>query len=444
MGDSDVKMDMFEVPLRDDQFNGRSCDYHLRYSLTEALVERTLEIYRRVVYDEKDSSKHLEYLYDLVARPLLCILEKHLDVTDINKIVVIPDSCTALLPYSSLRSNTKKGNCFLGDRISFQLMPSLLTMSVLDQLPDANIVRLPADAINMCIVGNSTVPQFMHNGKVWNKEKLPDTRKEAEWVAQILKTTPILNEQATKSAIRKRIRSAKVIHFATHGSASAGFLAFGAMTSVGGDKSVKSESVLLYPHDVELMNISAALVVLSSCDSGRGMMKADGIQGMARAFFLAGAQAVLTTLWIVSDESAAVFMQFFYQYMVDGKESTLALRKAILSTRCFSKYSHYIHWSGYQLTGRDVWFESSTPRSTQILLQRLGPGSVFPRLEIIKELDTALVKNSCSSTDIQVSFPLVSNWCLTERRRLRIVFLFQDSLCDSLPDPARLSWSETS
>ena len=452
VGDSDVKMDMFEVPLRDDQFDGRSFDYHLRYSLTEALVERSFEMYRGVRYDE-ESNKPVEYLYDLIAKPLLSILEKHLDITDINKIVVISDSYTALLPYSSLR---RKGSGFLGDKISFQLMPSLLTMSVLDQLPEANLVRLPADAINMCIVGNPTVPQFMHDDEVWNLGKLPHARKEAEWVAQILKTTPILDEQATKSAILMRIQSAKVVHFATHGSASAGFLAFGAMVSVGGDIIVTSESVLLYPHDVEQMNISPALVVLSSCDSGRGTMKADGIQGMARAFILAGAQAVLTTLWRVPDESAAVFMQFFYQYMVDGKESTLALRKAILSIRCFSKYSQYIHWSGYQLTGRDVWFESSTPRSTQVLLQRLGPGSVFPRLKNIKELETALVKNPCFPTDVQVRVvfeknrPLITSLSIlflppfTKTKGLVLIFKGDIDLCDSLPDPARLSWSETS
>ena len=269
VGDSDVKMDMFEVPLRDDQFDGRSFDYHLRYSLAETLVERSFEMYRGVTYDE-ESSKPVEYLYDLIAKPLLCILEKYLDITDINKIVVISDSYTALLPYSSLRM----GSSFLGDKISFQLMPSLLTMSVLDQLPDTNIVRLPADAINMCIVGNPTVPRFIHDGKVRNMGKLPYARKEAEWVAQILKTTPILDEQATKSAILMRIQSAKVIHFATHGSASAGFLAFGAMVSLSGEMMVNSGSVLLYPHDVERMNISPALVVLSSCDSGRGTMKA--------------------------------------------------------------------------------------------------------------------------------------------------------------------------
>ena len=124
-----------------------------------------------------------------------------------------------------------------------------------------------------------------------------------------------------------RILNSKVIHIATHGSAAAGFLAFAGITSSRGKEAVDSSSVLLYPRDIEELNISPALVVLvGSCDSGRGEVKADGIQSMARAFILAGAQAVLTTLWRVPDESASVFMQFFYQYLMDGFCGTVALQ----------------------------------------------------------------------------------------------------------------------
>ena len=165
-------------------------------------------------------------------------------------------------------------------------------------------------------------------------------------------------KQATKEAVLMRIMNAKVIHLATHGSAVAGFLAFAGMTS-SSSEAVKAERVLIYPEEIESLNISPALVVLSSCDSGRGVFKADGIQGVARAFILAGAQAVLTALWRVPDKSACIFMQFFYQYLVEGMRGTEALHKAILCLRCFSKYSQYIHWSGYQLTGREFQFSVS-------------------------------------------------------------------------------------
>ena len=66
--------------------------------------------------------------------------------------------------------------------------------------------------------------------------------------------------------------------------------------------------------------MSPVLVVLSSCDSARGQVKTEGVIGMARAFLSAGAHSVLASLWRVPDESANVFMQFFYQLLVNGQD----------------------------------------------------------------------------------------------------------------------------
>ena len=130
----------------------------------------------------------------------------------------------------------------------------------------------------------------------------------------------------------------------------------------------------------------------------------DGIQGMARAFILAGAQSVLSTLWKVPEKSASVFMQFFYQYLIDGFKSSLALQKAILSVRSFSKYSQYIHWGGYQLTGVDVQFCFKSTTILTTLKNRLGKSSIFPRIAEIKKLEKALVNDPCLPTDVQVHF----------------------------------------
>ena len=344
-----VSMDMFEVPLEDDQFDGKSFDYHLRYSLTEELVERSFEMYRAVDY-KSDLSEPVRKLYKLVCKPLMKILKELSDpdsTSGVQEMIIIPDSYTCLLPFPCLLDEEDK---FLGDSYSFRIMPSLLTMGIVDQLLSV-VVQVPADGRSMCVVGNPTIPSFMYNGDQWSLGKLPFATREAEWVANILKTAPILHEQATKDAVLMRIMNAKVIHIATHGSASAGFLAFAGMSSARNGETVEAKNVLLYPEDIERLSISPALVVLSSCDSGRGTVKADGILGMARAFILAGAQAVLTSLWRVPDESASVFMQFFYQYLMDGLKASLALQKATLSVRCFIEYSQYIHWSGYQLTG---------------------------------------------------------------------------------------------
>ena len=398
-GQTSSSINMFEVPLSDNDFDGKSFDYHLRYSLNEQLVEKSFEMYKPFDH-EKDKTEPLEKLYDLVARPVMMMLSKMDDthpqqrsaekmVTQhkrgekkegVRKIVVIPDSYTNLLPFTCVLN--KDTGRFWGDKFYFQIMPSLLTMGILDQLPTVSVtIPVPYQQM-LCVVGNPNIPRFTFNNEDWDLGKLPHATKEAEWVSHILQCNPILHEQATKEAVLMRIMNAKVIHLATHGSAVAGFLTFAGMTS-SSSEAVKAERVLIYPEEIESLNISPALVVLSSCDSGRGVFKADGIQGMARAFILAGAQAVLTALWRVPDESACIFMQFFYQYLVEGVRGTEALHKAILCLRCFSKYSQYIHWSGYQLTGREFQFSVSQSSSRAHLATRPGTSSVFPRLDVL-------------------------------------------------------------
>ena len=422
--DNECTINMFEVPLSDTEFDGKSFDYHLRYSLNEQLVEKSFEMYKPFDH-QKDKTEPLEKLYDLVAQPLMTMLSK-LDKqkqkeedgsssrdrskpntkvdqssSKVRKIIIIPDSYTNLLPFTCVLD--KETGKFWGDSYYFQIMPSLLTMGILDQLPTV-AVSIPVQYQQMlCVVGNPTIPRFKFNNDDWDLGKLPHATKEAEWVSHILKCNPILHEQATKDAVMMRLMNAKVIHLATHGSAASGFLAFAGMNS-STKEAIDAKKVLIYPEEVESLNISPALVVLSSCDSGRGVFKADGIQGMARAFILAGAQAVLTALWRVPDESACIFMQFFYQYLVDGLRGTEALHKAILSLRCFSKYSQYIHWSGYQLTGREFQFNINQSPARAELTTRLGTSSVFPRLEILKELEAAFMNNPRPPTDVQVRY----------------------------------------
>ena len=399
---SKVTMYAFTVPLSDDQFEGKSFDYHLRYSLTEKLVEHSFEMYQPIVYDERSSST-VQVLFDLVASPVARFLSKQASYSASQKVIFISDSYTSLLPLTCLFD--KDTNSFFGDQLYFKLAPSFLSLGIMSQLPQATVTH-QLDPHDFCVIGDPNIPPFYLNGELWTLGKLPYAQKEAEWVAHALQTTPILNEHASKTALLNRAMSAKVIHIATHGSSTSGFLAFSTFATAAKSGSyvcVKADNVLLYPQDVEKLNISPALVVLSSCDSGRGTVKADGIQGMARAFILAGAQSVLTTLWKVPDESASVFMQFFYQYLLDEMESSYALQKAILSIRCFAKYSQYIHWSGYQLTGRDIVFSKNQSLDNESLRRRLGQCSLFPRINEIKALEMAFTKSPSLPTDVHVS-----------------------------------------
>ena len=399
-----VVSNMFQVALEDDQFEGKSLDYYLRYSITEILIERNLEMYAPCTYGD---ASPLSVLHELFAKPLLRVFEAvrgppHEGRKTVRDVVFIPDSYTSLMPVVALmRSTSTTSQEFLGDHYRFQLMPSLLTLGIMSQLPPP-VVEVPEDRERFCVVGNPSIPTFKYQNETWNLGKLPYATEEAEWVAHILKCKATLHEQATKMVVLSKLRGAKVVHLATHGSAAAGFLAFAGLSAGRNKDAVDDKTVLLYPDEVEKLTISPALVVLSSCDSGRGTVKADGIQGMARAFILAGAQAVLTALWRVPDESAAMFMKFFYQFLTDGFRSSEALQKATLSIRFFKKYSGYIHWSGYQLTGRDVEFRVANGNGERLLRSKVGRCGPFPRLEVVSALERAFVMDPHLPTDVQV------------------------------------------
>src|SRR5262249_5131907 len=56
------------------------------------------------------------------------------------------------------------------------------------------------------------------------------------------------------------------------------------------------------------------LVVLSACETGLGRAQSgEGLLGLRRAFEMAGARTVISSLWSVNDESTAHLMQSFYQ-----------------------------------------------------------------------------------------------------------------------------------
>ncbi|MBM3999871.1 MAG: CHAT domain-containing protein [Planctomycetes bacterium] len=74
------------------------------------------------------------------------------------------------------------------------------------------------------------------------------------------------------------------------------------------------------------------LVVLSGCETGAGAASGDGAVGLQRAFHLAGARNVVSTLWRVDDRSTAVLMKLFYHFRHDEHLGSLeALRQAQLA-----------------------------------------------------------------------------------------------------------------
>ena len=391
----EVIMRCQSMELKEEDLENSSFELYIRYNLLQFLSKDEIYIFRRCAYEQESP---FTVLHDVIAIKIIEGL-KSVGYSEVTEFIVIPDSVTHLLPFSPLMN--KSNWQFFGDKYRIRIVPSFLSLLVMSMTSNP-VVEIPGDKGDFLIVGNPTIPPFMYDSAQWNLGRLPYAEKEAISVSSIIGAIPVLREQATKQSILYRLRSAKVIHLATHGSASAGFLAFTSSFLVSKSGLAEKEHILIFPKEIETLSISPALVVLSSCDSARGQVKAEGVIGMARAFLSAGAHSVLVSLWRVPDESANVFMNFFYQFLVNGLPSLQALQRSMQCLRCFLKYSHYVHWSGFQIIGKEVTFHKDS--NAQFPIQNLLEVSIFPRQHVkIIEENLLGVRNKIF-TDVQVCF----------------------------------------
>jgi CHAT domain-containing protein len=118
------------------------------------------------------------------------------------------------------------------------------------------------------------------------------------------------------------------------------------------------EDGILMAEEVVSLDLSAAeWVVLSACDTGLGKLQTgEGVLGLQRAFEIAGAGAVIMSLWEVEDRSTREWMGHLYESRFHRKRSTPeAVRDATLAVlrdrRAQGLGSHPFYWAGFVATG---------------------------------------------------------------------------------------------
>ncbi len=149
--------------------------------------------------------------------------------------------------------------------------------------------------------------------------------EEAQAVAAVHRTTPLVGDAATVEAVLKAVSTADVLHLAAHG-------------RLAVDQPLLSDLRLhdgpLVGHDLDQLDRAPHTVVLASCDSGRSVVcTGDELLGLSAVFMALGTAQLVAPVVPVPDRETAPLMVAFHRNLVGGHPPAVALAAAQESFR---------------------------------------------------------------------------------------------------------------
>ncbi|CAH3130031.1 unnamed protein product [Pocillopora meandrina] len=290
--------------------------------------------------ETKDTGRSHHLCYEWIVAPVADLLTE-------PEIIIVPDRFSYRVPFAALRD--EPAGKYLSEKYRIRIVPSLTTLRLIQECPADYHSQTAA-----VVVGDPTVGKVYYNGRLTDITPLFCARKEAEMVGQLLGVQPLLGSRATKQAVLQAIPLVSLIHLAAHGNSERGEIALSPQRT--SNNTPQEEDYLLTMSDIEGVQVRAKLVVLSCCHSGRGLVKKEGVIGIARAFLASGARSVLVASWAIEDKATAELMKHFYKHLVRGESAGESLHQAVqwLRSNGFSKPSQ---WAPFVLMGDNVTFD---------------------------------------------------------------------------------------
>ena len=195
---------------------------------------------------------------------------------------------------------------------------------------------------------------------------LTSTAQEAEQIKALFpEATVLTRERASRSAILA-LQAPRMLHIATHGFflrdaahkipnplLRAGLALSGANTASRTTGSHPKDEGILTALEASNLNLwGTKLVTLSACDTGVGEIRnGEGVYGLRRAFFLAGAETLVMSLWPVRDSVTREMMTAYYRGLHQGLGRGDALRQAQLTMLARKPRHHPFYWASFIQAG---------------------------------------------------------------------------------------------
>lgn len=370
-----------------------------RHGITIAALPPRREIEERVTSYRETLSRKVSALtfarafslFDRQSREMYRWLVQPVEasLTSVQKLIIVTDGVLAYLPFETLiggagapnglrdlEIKSSSGWQFLLERFAITYAPSASALAAIQSNSSAPVVYPKT----LLAVGDPLFePEPKHQSQTNRTQetgrkdllaarlkaytergfdfvRLPYTRREVESISALYPASQrraYLGTDAREEKIKaEKLGEFRHIHFATHGISDEQTPGRSGIVLTLDDQS--KEDGLLQVREIMQLKLNADLVVLSACSSGLGkLVNGEGLIGLTRAFFYAGARSVVVSLWNVNDLATAELMKTFYQHLKRGLPKDEALRQAKLAMIRSQQrtWRHPYFWAPFVLVG---------------------------------------------------------------------------------------------
>lgn len=289
----------------------------------QAISKINSDFEREVLRYRGESSSNWERL----AAPLLSGIDERLPKN--GTVVLVLEEELQSLPIHALRLDSGER---LLQRAAVVYAPSMQLLSILQARPT--------------FTTESTGNRLVAAGVTFQDEALA--------LMQRFGGLGLTSRHLDKTALETHFENARFIHLACHGYFDQkNHLESGLVIS---DTTEPLARDVLSARELMEWGIAADLVVLSACETGRGIPSASEFLGLGRALVLAGARSTITALWKVENRATVNLMLSFYGNLFDQQiaDAAQALRYAQLEA---AQTQGLCDWAAFKLTGWPLYGE---------------------------------------------------------------------------------------
>ena len=329
-----------------------------------AAIDRMVKAYLDAIQSKKPSTETAQALYASLIAPIA--------TGDKSALIIVPDGSLHLVPFASL---VDPSSSYLGQTLTLSVAPSATVYSALKATPQEPRATKPFLGVAYAAMQSGGATSSTQARTLTSDMKpLQFAREEIVEAAQKLGSgsVTLTGSLATESELKSQpLREFKVVHIAAHG--------------VGNELEPDRSALILEPgndiedgmwqaREIRQSRISAEIVVLSACETGRGRLQGqEGVMNLARAFLTAGAKSVVASLWAVDDRSTATLMGYFYDHLAKGVQVRESLRLAQLDfVRDYGDKAQPYLWAGFEVIGDGTRRIGSSPNKADARAAHTG------------------------------------------------------------------------